>query len=65
MKNSFSALLYFSGGFPSKPTDVRIKKLRETKSNLFPNLSEPKQKANTDMANNPKNWDETWFCNYE
>jgi hypothetical protein len=63
MKNSSSTLLFFSG-YPHQPTDMKIKSSEKKKFNQ-PLLLAGRQKTKTDLADNPKNWDETWFGNYE
>ncbi|MGZ3837686.1 MAG: hypothetical protein ACXVMS_13700 [Flavisolibacter sp.] len=65
MKNVSGTLLHFSG----YPLSVAEKKLQPEKiqqpalSVIRPEF--PSRLPKSDMANNPKNWDESWFCNYE
>ena len=65
MKNQSGALLYFSG-YPLRLANAEAQKLQEPKRNLAIVRSEAQaitKKKN--IADNPKNWDESWFCNYE
>lgn len=65
MKNQSGALLYFSG-YPLSLADTanqKSKKLKATLSVASSDIGTIKKK--NDLANNPKNWDESWFGNYE
>ncbi|MGN6400018.1 MAG: hypothetical protein ACTHMD_06165 [Flavisolibacter sp.] len=65
MKNQSGALLYFSG-YPLSMVDSHLQKTKKGKANLSfikPNIGTVKKK--NDLASNPKNWDESWFANYE
>jgi hypothetical protein len=65
MKNQSGALLYFSG-YPLRIANAKQQKLKETNSNLT--VIQPESQKITrknNIADNPKNWDEGWFCNYE
>jgi hypothetical protein len=64
MKNQSGALLYFSG-YPLNIAEAnqKTKKLKATL--LFVSTDIKTIKKKNDLANNPKNWDESWFGNYE
>jgi hypothetical protein len=64
MKNQSGTLLYFSG-YPLNIAEAnqKTKKLKPGLSVLRPDIKTIKKK--NDLANNPKNWDESWFGNYE
>lgn len=65
MKNQSGALLYFSG-YPLSIANSKAQKLKGTAANLAvvkPGF--PSAIKKNDLANNPKNWDERWFCSYE
>jgi hypothetical protein len=62
MKNQSGALLY-SSGYPLRLANAKPQKTKATSSNLSVIKSKLREKNN--MANDPKNWDESWFCNYE
>ncbi|MGN6165475.1 MAG: hypothetical protein ACTHOF_13140 [Flavisolibacter sp.] len=65
MKNQSGALLYFSG-YPPGIVDASDQKTKKVKANLsFIKPNTGNVKKNNDVANNPKNWDENWFGNYE
>jgi hypothetical protein len=63
MKNQSGALLYFSG-YPLRIANAKPQKSKGTKSNLSI-IKSPGPLKKHNMANDPKNWDEGWFCNYE
>jgi len=64
MKNRSEALLYFSG-YPLTIANEK-NQTKEIKRKLF--VIKPAIRTalpKTDIANNPKDWDISWFCNYE
>ncbi len=65
MKNQSGALLYFSA-YPLRLANAEAQKSKEPKKNLA--IARSGVQAITkkkNMADNPGNWDEGWFCNYE
>jgi hypothetical protein len=64
MKNQSGALLHFSG-YPLNIAEAnqKTKKLKAALAVVRPEAKAVSKK--NDLANNPKNWDESWFCNYE
>ena len=64
MKNQSGALLHFSG-YPLNIAEAnqKTKKLKATLLVISTDIKTIKKK--NDLANNPKNWDESWFGNYE
>ncbi|GEM_PF-1493771 len=64
MKNLSGALLHFSG-YPLRVANEHNEKTRGTKSGLSVLKSPKRTSIRNDIANNPKNWDISWFGNYE
>ena len=65
MKNQSGALLYFSG-YPLCLANAEVQKSTGPEKNLA--VARSGTQAITkekNIADNPRNWDETWFCNYE
>ena len=64
MKSQSGALLYFSG-YPLRIANPKPQKRKGAQSNLSIIKSTSRGVEKTSMANDPKNWDENWFCSYE
>lgn len=65
MKQQSTAVLKYSG-YPLFIADKKNQVVDAAKNNLF--VFKTNTKPITDIkeiVNDPINWDETWFCNYE
>lgn len=61
---TISTLHFSSYPPPATKPQQRSKQIRSNLTVVRLNTKEVKPRE-SDLANNPTNWDESWFCNYE
>jgi len=65
MKNKFPAQFHFSS-YPPHAVNAGGKKTQSIQKNPPVHKQELRPPVRKEsIANNPKNWDVSWFCNYE